>query len=171
MTAYIDAMRHYADFSGRATRSQFWIFTLIYAVILIAALIIDETLRIDPTGKAAVITGIVSLVHLIPSLAIWVRRLHDINRSGWWLLISLVPLIGLIVLIVFACTASQPIPAGTPSVASSSNGSAAQPNVDAGRDATSLDRLEKLSALRASGALSDEEFAKMKAQILGQDRQ
>jgi len=172
MTAYIDAMRHYATFSGRATRSQFWLFTLVYFIIAVVALVIDQVLQIDPTGEAQVVIGIVSLVHLIPSLAIWVRRLHDINRSGWWLLIAFVPLVGLIVLIVFACTASQPAMTGVPSVVDLSNRNAIQPSMAAARqDASSLDRLEKLSALRASGALSDEEFANMKSQILGKDRQ
>lgn len=171
MTAYIDAMRHYATFSGRATRSQFWLFTLVYFIIAAVALVVDQVLQIDPTGEAQVVTGIVSLVHLIPSLAIWVRRLHDINRSGWWLLIAFVPLVGLIVLIVFACTASQPAMTGTPSSGLPNGNTIPRGTTNAGQDASSLDRLEKLSALRASGALSDEEFANMKNQILGKDRQ
>ncbi|MGN6537627.1 MAG: DUF805 domain-containing protein [Mesorhizobium sp.] len=170
MTASIDAMRHYATFSGRATRSQFWLFTLVYFVILVVAFLIDQ--GIDPTGEARWAAGIVSLVHFIPSLAIWVRRLRDINRSGWWLLIAFVPLVGLIVLIVFACTASQPAMAGTPSPTGWPNGNAIpRGTTNCGPDASSLDRLEKLSALRASGALSDEEFATMKNQIMGKDRQ
>jgi len=80
----------YATFEGRARRSEYWWFALFSFII---ALILNF---IGP-----VLGGIWSLVALLPSLAVGARRLHDIDRSGWWLLIGFIPLIGLIVLIVF----------------------------------------------------------------------
>lgn len=166
MTAYFNAMRRYFDFSGRSTRSQFWLFTLVYTVLLIAGIMLDAILMIDPTGQALVITGVISLVHLIPSLSVLVRRLHDIDRSGWWILIGFVPLVGLIMLIIFACTPSQ---AGgpAPNAYGRRDPNMAMPSPQAANlSASAVDQLEKLSALRASGALSDEEFSRMKAQLL-----
>jgi uncharacterized membrane protein YhaH (DUF805 family) len=106
MKSYIDAMRRYFDFSGRATRSQFWLFTLVYLVIAIVAVIIDVTISSSPEPGPGIVTALVVLAHLIPGLAVNVRRLHDSNRSGWWVLVGLVPLIGLIVMLVFLCSGS-----------------------------------------------------------------
>jgi uncharacterized membrane protein YhaH (DUF805 family) len=169
MTAYFDALRRYFDFSGRSTRSQFWLFTLVYFVILIVAMVLDAGLMIDPTGEALVITGLVSLAHFIPSLSVMVRRLHDIGRSGWWILIGIIPVVGLIVLIIFACTPSQ---AGTSGLVGHNGygrrepGMAPQPGAGAAMPASTLDQLEKLSALKASGAITEEEFGRMKADLM-----
>jgi uncharacterized membrane protein YhaH (DUF805 family) len=91
MDYFIGALKKYADFSGRARRKEYWMFILIYMVINV----ILALLGMD------IISGIVALALLIPSLSIGARRLHDTGRSGWWQLIYLVPLIGLIVMIVF----------------------------------------------------------------------
>ena len=96
MEYFIDAFKKFADFSGRATRTQYWMFVLMYMIIYIVLALIDTFVLGFP-----VLSGIFSLAVLIPSLSIGARRLHDIGRSGWWLLISLVPLIGVIVLLVF----------------------------------------------------------------------
>ena len=79
---------------------MFVLFNIIAAVI---ANIIDSVI-----GTGGLIGGLYSLAVLLPGIALGVRRLHDIGKSGWWMLIALVPLIGLIVLLVFACTDSQP---------------------------------------------------------------
>ena len=86
----------YADFNGRAKRSEYWWFVLF---ILIVSLI---TSFISP-----VLSGIFSLATLIPSIAAAARRLHDTNRSGWWQLILLLPFIGLIILIIFLAQDSK----------------------------------------------------------------
>ena len=91
MDYFIGALKKYADFSGRARRKEYWMFILIYMVINV----ILALLGMD------IISGIVALALLIPSLSIGARRLHDTGRSGWWQLIYLVPLIGLIVMIIF----------------------------------------------------------------------
>jgi uncharacterized membrane protein YhaH (DUF805 family) len=92
----------YADFSGRARRSEYWWFYLAYILASIVASLIDQAIGFP------LFQIILGLGLLIPSLAVGVRRLHDTGRSGWWLLIGLVPLVGIIVLIVFFCTDSQP---------------------------------------------------------------
>ncbi len=113
MKWYIKVLKQYADFEGRARRKEFWMFSLIHFLIVMAL----QTLMFMVGGMnpesslGLVISGILGLYGLgvfIPSLAVSVRRLHDTNRSGWWVLIGLVPIIGLIVLIVFYVQDSQP---------------------------------------------------------------
>jgi len=101
MSWFLAALKKYADFSGRARRSEYWFFTLFYLLIYIALLVLSAL-----AGRhGGAIVGILLLVYLlamlIPSLSVTVRRLHDTDRSGWWVLISLVPLIGGIILLVF----------------------------------------------------------------------
>jgi uncharacterized membrane protein YhaH (DUF805 family) len=93
----------YADFSGRARRSEFWFFVLFSAIVRAIANVFDAILH---TGTGNPSTGglvsvVASLALLIPSLAVGARRLHDTSRSGWWLLIGLIPIVGIIILIVW----------------------------------------------------------------------
>jgi len=101
MNWYLKAFKQYADFSGRATRSEYWYFILFYSILVIIASFVD-TLLSGQDNTFPVVTMIVILVHIMPSLAVSVRRLHDIGKSGWWYLISLIPVIGPIILIIFA---------------------------------------------------------------------
>ena len=96
MQWYVDVLRNYTDFAGRARRKEYWMFVLINTVILVALAVIEELI-----GSGGVVGILYSLVVLIPSLAVSVRRLHDTNRTGWWLLINFIPLIGFIVLLIF----------------------------------------------------------------------
>jgi uncharacterized membrane protein YhaH (DUF805 family) len=86
---------HYAKFDGRASRPAFWWWVLFVFLVGIAANIIDLAIG------APVITALVGLALLLPNLSVSIRRLHDTDRTGWWILIYLIPLIGLIVLLVF----------------------------------------------------------------------
>ena len=95
MEYFLDAFRKYADFTGRATREQYWMYILIYVVISVVLSIIDAALA------TAVLSAIFSVVMLVPSISIATRRLHDTGRSGWWQLIGLIPLLGIIILIIF----------------------------------------------------------------------
>lgn len=95
MNYFLDAIKKYADFTGRARRQEYWMFFLFYVLFYIGAVIVDGILG------TFIISLLFSLALLIPSLAIGARRLHDTGRTGWWLLIGLVPLIGGIVLLVF----------------------------------------------------------------------
>ncbi len=102
MEYFMDAMKRYADFSGRARRKQYWMFILFYVILSIVVNIVDGILG------TMLLSAILTLVMIVPSLAIGARRLHDTGRSGWWQLIYLVTLIGLIVMIVFLVQDSHP---------------------------------------------------------------
>ena len=95
MEYFIDAFRKYADFSGRASRKQYWMFILIFMIIYLVLAVVDALLGMF------VLAAIFNLALLIPSLSIAARRLHDTGRTGWWQLIIFIPLIGVIVLLVF----------------------------------------------------------------------
>ncbi len=102
MDYYIGAFNKYAVFSGRATRKEYWMFILINSIITVALSFLFDNIK-----GLAFIPTIYGLATLIPILAIGCRRLHDVGKSGWWLLIMLVPFIGSLVLLVFAVMDSQ----------------------------------------------------------------
>lgn len=94
---FLDPIKnHYFDFDGRATRQQFWMFVLIYILIAIVLAITEAMV-----GLEEILTSIYSLALLLPYLGLAVRRLHDVNRSGWWILIGFIPIIGFIVLLIW----------------------------------------------------------------------
>ncbi|MFZ1962543.1 MAG: DUF805 domain-containing protein [Roseiarcus sp.] len=88
----------YADFHGRAARPEYWWFALFNALASILASIVDK----DVIGYP-VLQVIVGLALIIPAVAVGVRRLHDTDRSGWWLLVAVVPLIGGVALLIWFC--------------------------------------------------------------------
>ncbi len=101
----------YAEFTGRARRAELWWFALLnfaaYIVIFILAFILGS--MSDALGSLGVILYVVyALAVIVPSLAVAVRRLHDTNKSGWMLLVSLIPLVGPIILLVFYFTDGDP---------------------------------------------------------------
>ena len=109
MNWYLEVLKKYAVFSGRARRKEYWYFVLFNIIISIVLVMIDGmTGSFSAEGGLGLLSGIYTLAVLIPSVAVSVRRLHDTNRSGWWLLISLVPLIGGLVLLVFLVFDSEP---------------------------------------------------------------
>ena len=97
MRYYMDVLKKYAVFSGRARRKEFWMFYLFNALISLVLLLI--ALVAGNAGTA--LSGLYGLAVLVPGLAVTWRRLHDTDRSGWWLLIDLVPYACAIILIVF----------------------------------------------------------------------
>lgn len=102
-TYFIDVIKNqYFNFEGRATRQQFWMYILFYVILYIVINIIGAILGDTVHG---ILSGLVSLALLLPTLGISVRRLHDTDRSGWWYLIGFLPFIG-IVLLVFFCLPS-----------------------------------------------------------------
>lgn len=95
MEYYLKVLKeHYADFNGRSRRKEFWMFILFSFLFSLAAGIVDNLLGIT------IISAIYGLAVLIPTIAAGIRRLHDTGKSGWWILIALIPLIGTIWLIV-----------------------------------------------------------------------
>jgi uncharacterized membrane protein YhaH (DUF805 family) len=101
MEIVVDTLKNrYAKFTGRAGRREYWMFVLAYILAAIAAMIVGR-IALGASGGQFLYTLVV-LAALIPSLALGFRRLHDIDKSAWWLLIGLIPLIGGLVLLYFA---------------------------------------------------------------------
>lgn len=109
MNWYLHVLKNYATFSGRARRKEYWMFFLFNVLISLGLGVLDVVAgTYSVEYETGFFSGLYSLLVLIPGIAVGVRRLHDTNRSGWWILISLIPLIGVIVLFVFMCLDSQP---------------------------------------------------------------
>jgi len=100
-------LQKYVTFSGRARRSEFWFFLLFNVIVGAVASVIDTILGTRGSYGTGLIQNLASLALLLPNLAVGVRRLHDTGRSGWWILIGLVPIVGWIILIVFYVQDSQ----------------------------------------------------------------
>ena len=113
MEWYLKVMRdNYANFSGRARRKEYWMFVLVQTIVMIGLMILDSILGLDfelqgiSLGYGYIyLIGVI--VHFIPSLAVLVRRLHDVGKSGWFYFIFLIPIIGIIWLLVLYCTEGQ----------------------------------------------------------------
>ena len=111
MNWYLKVLKQYADFSGRARRKEYWMFTLFNVIIIFALMLVMMVGSASRSGEPSVI-GIIlycgyALAIIIPSLAVCVRRLHDIGKSGWCYFIGLIPIVGGIILLVWFCTDSQ----------------------------------------------------------------
>ena len=109
MNWFLVVLKKYATFSGRAQRAEYWYFLLFSTLIVIALSVIDGmTGSYNEDTGWGLLSGLYSLAVLLPSIAVGARRLHDTSRTGWWLLIGLIPVIGTIVLIVFFAQDSTP---------------------------------------------------------------
>jgi uncharacterized membrane protein YhaH (DUF805 family) len=109
MNWYLEALRKYAEFNGRASRQEYWFFLLFN--ILISALLATVdffTGTLNVQSGVGLLSGLYSLAVLIPGIAVTIRRLHDTGRSGWWMFISLIPIIGGIVMLIFMVQDSTP---------------------------------------------------------------
>ncbi len=102
MNWFMLALSKYAQFSGRSTRQEYWMYVLVYVIIAIVLGVIEGVLHTRFLGI------VLTLALLLPSLSVSARRLHDTGRSGWWQLLNLIPLVGWIVLIVFLVQDSAP---------------------------------------------------------------
>jgi uncharacterized membrane protein YhaH (DUF805 family) len=104
--SFMDAVKavltNYVGFSGRARRSEYWWFVLFNVIVSVVAGIIAGLIRFP------LLSTLVSLALLLPGIAVSIRRMHDIGKSGWVLLLGLIPLVGAIILIVWACKDSDP---------------------------------------------------------------
>ncbi len=103
MDWYLGVWKKYAVFSGRATRSEYWYFVLINIIVSIILVFTDKILR-----DSGLLNGIYSLAVFLPSIAVTARRLHDADRTGWWQLLFVIPIIGFIVLIIFLAMDGTP---------------------------------------------------------------
>lgn len=94
MNYYINSMKKYADFSGRARRMEFGVFLLVNVIIAVVLSVIDGVL-------GTIFLGIIfNLAVMVPTIALSARRLHDMNWSGWWQLLYIIPIVGLVLLLV-----------------------------------------------------------------------
>lgn len=107
MHLYLDALRKYADFSGRSSRAEYWTFELTNALVLGALFALGSTVGLTGGGGLEAIAMPCYMAVLLPSMAVRVRRLHDTGRSAWHLLVALIPL-GWLILLVYAFGDSQP---------------------------------------------------------------
>lgn len=96
-------LSNYANFSGRSRRSEYWFFALFFFLVLVVAVIIDSVL-----GTYPLVYAVAALALFLPNLGVAVRRLHDTGKSGWFVLIGFIPLVGFILLIVWYCQDSAP---------------------------------------------------------------
>jgi len=104
---YLGVLQKYGEFGGRAQRAEYWYFVLFNILVAFALAVVEGIAGIFPESDQSVLVGIYELAILIPSLAVSVRRLHDTSRSGWWLLLGLVPF-GSLVVLVFLLQGSDP---------------------------------------------------------------
>lgn len=108
MTAVRTCFSKYVDFGGRARRSEYWYFALFAFLVGIVTSIVDAILGTGYDGTTGgLVNTLGTLVLFLPSLAVAVRRLHDTDRSGWWVLIGIIPIVGWIVLIIWFCSDSK----------------------------------------------------------------
>jgi len=108
MNWYLKVLKQYADFKGRARRKEYWMFILFNMIFGIVAMILDNILGIAIEGVGyGPLYGLYALAVFIPGLAVAVRRLHDVGKSGWMILVVLIPLIGAIWLLVLMVTDSN----------------------------------------------------------------
>jgi len=106
---YLDVLKKYAVFNGRARRKEYWYFVLFNIIVSVILAVIDGmTGSFSADAGVGILSGIYSLAVFIPTAAVTFRRLHDTGRSGWWLLMVLLPFIGAIVLLIFMVQDSKP---------------------------------------------------------------
>ena len=109
MDWYLEVLKKYAVFDGRARRQEYWMFILFNIIITAVLALIDSLIgTVIRQAGFGLLQGLYDLAVLIPSIALTVRRLHDTGRTGWWILIVLIPVIGGIVLLIFMLLDSEP---------------------------------------------------------------
>lgn len=95
MKWYISVLKNYAVFEGRAHRKEYWMFVLFNLIIVIVITAVEGAMRHLPPGQTGPVSALYQLAVFIPSIAVAIRRMHDTDRTGWWILI---PIVGLIIL-------------------------------------------------------------------------
>ena len=102
MEWFIYALRRYSNFTGRSRRREFWMYTLFYILLSIGATFLDNLFGFISLGDTyGPISSLYAVIMLLPSIAVAIRRLHDIGKSGWTLLLGLIPVIGTIWLLIY----------------------------------------------------------------------
>lgn len=108
MQWYLHVLRNYVNFSGRARRKEYWMFALFNLIISVVLMVLGMMLSGGGSSSGAnLIVDLYGLAVFLPSLGVSVRRLHDIGKSGWFLLLAFIPFVGAIILLVFCCQEGQ----------------------------------------------------------------
>lgn len=107
MNYYSICLSKFADFSGRARRREYWTFALVNGLIALILLILGLAFGED-SPASNIMVKIFYLIMLVPNLSVSVRRLHDIGKSGWYMFLSLIPLIGVLILLIWSLMDSEP---------------------------------------------------------------
>ena len=107
MKWFIETMKKTFNFSDRSRRKEYWMFMLIATLLMLAFTLVDAFAGLELAEDVGILSTLFSLILIIPSLSVTFRRLHDTGKSGWWILISLIPIIGWIVLLVFTVQDSE----------------------------------------------------------------
>lgn len=110
VTAVKSVLTNYAGFSGRAARAEYWYYALFVFVAMLVLSFVDYAMGTVNEDGYGLLNGVFALATLCPSLAVGFRRMHDIGKSAWWLLIGLIPFVGFLILIYFFVQPSQPGP-------------------------------------------------------------
>lgn len=176
MGGYRASMAKYATFEGRASRSEFWQFSLVVWLVVLAAYFFIWPLMHPGPGPVSVwghagFVLLFSSFHILPSAAVLVRRLHDLNLSGWWALFGLVPFIGFLMFVPAAFAGTKgpnrfgPRPEGHAAGKRSSEIQQTAAPANTGPSSDIIGQLERLSSMRASGALSDAELEALKSRL------
>ncbi|WP_161880377.1 DUF805 domain-containing protein [Deinococcus alpinitundrae] len=104
MTDFLNAVKKYAVFTGRARRHELWMFQLFYCILSLPFMLIDVLLLTPGNSQGTpvpLLTSLFSLSMLLLSLGVNLRRLHDVGRSGWWFFLAFIPLVGPIAILIF----------------------------------------------------------------------
>ncbi|AFJ45577.1 DUF805 domain-containing protein [Shimwellia blattae] len=105
MDWYLKVIRNYLGFSGRARRKEYWMFILVNLILSAVLGIIDNITGMKISGDQPLLTTLYGLFIFLPYWAVLFRRLHDTDRSAWWLLLLIIPVVGWLIIFVFSCQA------------------------------------------------------------------
>ncbi len=105
---YIDVLKKYAVFTGRAQRQEYWMFVMVHVVISCVLALLEVMLGLSQKLGGGWLSTLYALAVILPNIGVGIRRLHDTDRSGWWLLLNLIPCIGFIITLVFFIQDSDP---------------------------------------------------------------
>ncbi|NDO79801.1 hypothetical protein CJP72_03135 [Citrobacter sp. NCU1] len=103
MDWYLKVLKNYIGFGGRARRKEYWMFVLVNGIFTVVLAVLDKMFGWEGTAGEGTLTTIYGVLIFLPGLAVLFRRLHDTDRTAWWLLILLIPIIGWLVIFVFTC--------------------------------------------------------------------
>jgi len=110
MDWYLKVLKNYAVFNGRASRSEYWYFVLFNIIISLVLMVVENALGLTSFtegGGLGMLSLVYALVVLVPSIAVGIRRLHDTDRSGWWMLLAIIPILSLVLVVFFIFKSSK----------------------------------------------------------------